>query len=134
MAFGTATILTNFGKGLTATQVNGTTSTPPKFIAIGTGATGAARTADATDTALSTEYTAVARATGSNTVVTTTQTDDTFQAVGVITAAGTIAIDEAGLFTTVTSSEAGMAVSATFPVVTLLVGDSIQITGKIQYT
>jgi hypothetical protein len=134
MAFGTATSLTNYGKGLTASQVNGTTTTPPKFIAIGTGATGAARTAVAADSILSTEYVAVARATGTNSVVTTTQTGDTFQTIGTITAAANIAVDEAGLFTVVTSSTGTMVVSSTFPVVNLLTGDSIQITAKIQYT
>jgi hypothetical protein len=134
MAFGTATVLTNTGIALSASQVNGTTSTPPKFIAIGSGATTAARTAIATDTVLSTEYTAVARATGTNTIVTTTVTGDTFQTVGTITAAGALAVDEAGLFMVVTSSTGNMAVSATFPVVNLLTGDSIQITGKIKYT
>lgn len=136
MAFGTATVLTNYGKGLSATQVAGTTSTPPKYIAIGTGATTAARTAVAADTALSTEYTAGTpnRATGTVTTQTTTQTNDTFQTVGTIQANGSIAVDEAGLFTVVTASTGTLCVSATFPVVNLLSGDSIQVTGKIQYT
>lgn len=130
MPFGTATVLTNGGKGLTATQVNGSTSTPPKFIGIGVGATGAARTAVAADTALSTEV--ETRANGTNTTVTTTVTNDTFQTVGTITATASRAVDEAGLFSA--SSAGTMALSATFPVVNLLTGDSIQITGKIQYT
>lgn len=131
MAFGTATVLTNYGKGLSATQVAGTTSTPPKYVAGGTGATGAARTAAAGDTALSAELTE-GRTSGTVTTVTTTQTNDTFQTVGTITATGSRAVDEAGLFTVVTSGT--LVVSATFPVVNLLNGDSIQITGKIQYT
>lgn len=134
MAFGTATVLTNYGKGLSATQVAGTTATPPKYIAIGTGATGAARTASAGDTALSTEYTGAARATGTVSTVTTLQTNDTFQTVGTITAGTALAVDEAGLFTVVTSSTGTICMSATFPVVNLLSGDSIQITAKIQYT
>jgi hypothetical protein len=134
MAFGTANVLTNYGKGVSATQVAGTTSTPPKYIAIGTGATSAARTAAVGDTGLSTEYTAVARATGVASTVTTLQTNDTFQTVGTITVAGNVAIDEAGLFTVVTSSTGTMCMSSTFPAVNLLTGDSIQITAKIQYT
>lgn len=134
MAFGTATVLTNTGKALSASQVAGTTSTPPKYIALGSGATGGARTAVVADTVLTTEYTGAARATGTVSIVTTTQTGDTFQTAGTITAAGTVAVDEAGLFTVLTSSTGSMAVSATFPVVTLLAGDSILITAKIQYT
>lgn len=138
MAFGTATVLTNTGKGLTVSQLNGTTATPPKFIAIGTGAQSpGARTANAADAALTTEYTAVARATGTVTTISSGSAGaflDVFQTTGTILAAGAINVDEAGLFTSVTSSAAGMAVSATFPVIGLLTGDSIQITGKIQYT
>jgi hypothetical protein len=130
MAFGTATVLTNNGKGQVAKQVAGTTSLPPKYIGIGTGATGAARTAVAADTALSTEV--ETRATGTPSTVTTTQTNDTFQTVGTITATAGRAVDEAGLFDAV--SAGNMFVSATFPVVNLLTGDSLQITGKVQFT
>lgn len=130
MPFGTATVLTNNGRALTASQVNGTTSTPPKFIGIGTGATVAARTAVFGDIALSTEV--GPRATGINTTQTTSFANDTFQTVGTITATSAMAIDEAGLFTAVSGGV--MAVSATFGVITLANGDSIQITAKIQYT
>lgn len=130
MAFGTATVLTNTGKALTASQVNGTTSTPPKYIGIGTGATGAARTAVVGDTALTTEV--ETRANGTNSVVTTSVTNDTFQTIGTITATAGRAIDEAGTFTA--ASAGTMAISATFPVVNLLTGDSLQITAKIQYS
>lgn len=131
MAFGTATVLTNAGKALSASQLNGTTSTPPKYIGIGTGATGAARTAVAADTALSTEV--ETRATGTNTVVTTSVANDTFQTVGTITCTSTAkAIDEAGLFTA--ASGGTMFLSATFAVINLQVGDSLQITGKCQYS
>jgi len=131
MAFSTATVLTNNGKALIASQVNGTTSTPPKYIGIGTGATGAARTAVAADTALTTEV--ETRANGTNTVTTTSVTNDTFQTVGTITCTSTPkAIDEAGLFTA--ASAGTMFLSATFAVVNLQVGDSLQITGKCQYS
>lgn len=130
MPFGTATVLTNNGKGQVAKQVAGTTSVPPKYIGIGTGATGAARTAVAADTALSTEV--ETRANGTASTVTTTQTNDTFQTVGTITATAGRAVDEAGLFDA--ASAGNMFVSATFPVVNLLSGDSIQITGKCQFT
>lgn len=131
MAFGTATVTTNYGKGIFASQVAGTTTTPPKFVAGGTGATGAARTAAAADTVLSAEL-PEGRTSGTVTVVTTTQTGDTFQTVGTITASASRAVDEGGLFAVSTSGT--LCLSATFPVVNLLTGDSIQFTGKIQFT
>lgn len=131
MAFANGVAFTNAGKGLSATQVAGTTATPPKYIGIGTGATGAARTAAAGDTALSTEV--ETRASGTVSTITTTQTNDTFQTVGTITATATRTIDEIGLFSASTSGT--MALSATvLPTVGLLTGDSISVTGKIQYT
>lgn len=127
-------ILTNAGKALSASQMNGTTATPPLYIAIGSG--GAGSDPAATVTALVTPYatgTPAARAVGTNTVVTTSVTGDTFQTVGTITAAvGAAAINEAGLFTA--ASAGTMAVAAGFAVINLAIGDSIQITGKIQYT
>lgn len=57
-AFGEATVVTNKGKAMFADRLRtspGTFTTSPKFLAMGVGATGAARTAAAGDTALSTE-------------------------------------------------------------------------------
>ena len=133
MPFGTATVLTNVGKAITAKRFIGTTPTQlePKFLAIGTGATTAARTAAAADTALSTE---VETRVGANagTTVTTAVTNDTYQVIQTITATGVRAVDEAGFFDA--SSAGQMFISATFGVVTLQIGDSLQITGKVQYT
>ena len=129
MAFGTATILTNGGKAITANRINGA-GTAPIYVAVGTGATGAARTAVAADTALSTVM--GTRATGTPSVVTTTQTNDSFQVVGTVTASGTAAVDEAALFDAVTAGN--MYLSATFPVVNLSAGDSIQTTLKVAYS
>lgn len=127
-------ILTNVGKALTASQMAGTTTTPPLYIGIGSGGTGSDPAA--TVTSLVTPYstgTPTARGVGAVTVQTTAQTGDTFQTVGSITAAGSIvAVNEAGLFTA--SSAGTMAVVAGFAVINLAIGDSIQITGKIQYT
>lgn len=128
MAFGTATILTNAGKSITANRIKGA-GAEPSFIAVGSGATGAARTAVAADTALSTQYST--RIVGTSSVVTTTTTDDTYQVVGNVTAAGPVAVDEAGLFDA--STAGNMFLSATFPVINLLDGDSIQTTIKVQY-
>ena len=133
MAFGTATVLTSVGKGITAKRMLGATPSQaePKYLGIGTGATGAARTAAIGDTALSTEVEARSGA-NAGTTVTTTVTNDTYQVIQAITAGGTRAVDEAGLFDAATSGN--MFISATFPVVTLLAGDSLQVTATCQYT
>lgn len=134
MAAGT---FTNAGKVLSASQMNGTTSTPPLYIAIGSGVAG-----DATAVALTTQYstgtnavgTTTARATGTNTVINGLDAyAATFQTVGTITAAvAGVNVTEAGLFTAVSGGT--MAVIAGFTSVALAIGDSIQITGQIRYT
>jgi hypothetical protein len=131
--FGTATVVTNVGKGITAKRFLGASPTQaePKFLALGVGATGAARTAAAADTALSTEV-ETRVGTNAGTTVTTTNTNDTYQVIQTITATANRAVDEAALFDA--SSAGSMFVSATFPVVSLLTGDSVQITAKVQYT
>lgn len=130
MAFGTATVVTNGGKATIANRMQGTPSrNAMKFIGLGVGATGAARTAVAADTALSSEL-AEGRATGTESIVTTTQTNDTYQVVGTVTATGSRAVDEAGAFDA--SSSGNMGFSATFPVINLLNGDSLQLTVKTQ--
>lgn len=133
MAFGVATVLTNKGKALFADRARttpGTYTTSPKFIGIGTGATGAARTAAAADTALSTEV--ESRASGTESTVTTTQTGDTYQSQGTVSITATRAVDESGLFDASTSGN--MITSATLSVINLLNGDSLQLTWKVQIT
>lgn len=133
MPFGTATVVTNKGKAMLADRVGttpGTYTTAPKFCAMGVGATGAARTAAAADTALSSEV--ETRTSGTESRVTTTQTGDTYQVLGTISASATRAVDEAGLFDA--SSGGNMFTSATFPVINLASGDSIQYTHKVQLT
>jgi len=133
MAFGVATVLTNKGKALFADRARttpGTYSTSPKFIGIGTGATGAARTAVAADTALTTEV--ETRASGTESTVTTTQTGDTYQSQGTVSITATRAVDESGLFDASTSGN--MITSATLSVINLLNGDSLQLTWKVQIT
>lgn len=130
--FGTATVVTNKGKAMSADRIRttpGTFTTSPKFIAMGVGATGAARTAAVTDTALSTEV--ETRASGTESVVTTSVTNDTYQSVGTLTATAARAVDEGGLFDA--STVGNMGTSATFPVVSLASADSLQFTWKIQY-
>lgn len=133
MAFGVATVLTNKGKALFADRARttpGTYTTSPKYIGIGTGATGAARTAVAADTALSTEV--ETRASGTESTITTTQTGDTYQSQGTVSITGTRAVDESGLFDASTSGN--MITSATLSVINLLSGDSLQLTWKVQIT
>jgi hypothetical protein len=133
MPFGTATVLTNKGKGMTADRLRtspGTYTTSPKFVAAGVGATGAARTAAAADTVLSSELTE-GRTSGVESTVTTTQTGDTYQSQGSIAMTGNRNCDEGGLFDAATAGN--MYLSATFPVLGLLSGDVLQLTGKVQY-
>jgi hypothetical protein len=132
MPFGTATVVTTTGKAITTARLIGATPTQaaPNFIAIGTGATTAARTAAAADTALSTQV--ETRATGTPSQVTTTGANDTYQTVGTITATAARAVDEAGVFDAATAGN--MFLSATFPVINLATGDSLQLTAKVQYT
>lgn len=133
MAFGTATVLTNIGKAIFADRVRttpATYTTAPKFIAMGVGATGATRTAVAADVALSTAV--ETRTSGTESVQTVTQTGDTYQSQGTITATTTRAVDESGLFDA--SSAGNMFTSATFAVINLSNGDSIQFTWKVQVT
>jgi len=131
MAFGVATVLTNKGAALFADRARttpATYSTSPKFIGVGTGATGAARTAAVTDTALTTEV--ESRASGTESTVTTTVTGDTYQSQGTVSITGTRALDEGGLFDA--SSSGNMATSATYNVINLTSGDSIQFTWKVK--
>lgn len=132
MAFGTGSVVTNGGKAILAKRQIGTSpsQTEPNFIGIGVGATGATRTAAASDTALSTAV--ETRSTGTSSTVTTTNTNDTYQTVGTITATATRAVDEAGTFDAV--SAGNMATSFTFPVINLASGDSLQLTVKTQLT
>jgi hypothetical protein len=131
MPFGTATVLTNSGKRTTADRMQTTpTRNPLKFVAMGVGATGAARTAAAADTALSTEV--ETRTSGTESTVTTGVTGDTYQTRGTISATATRVVDEAATFDA--SSAGNMGVSATFPVINLSSGDSLDLTAKTQYT
>lgn len=124
-------MVTTSGKATAANRLQTTpTRNPPKFIAIGTGATGAARTAVAADTALSTEV--ETRATGTESIVTVTAANDAYQTQGTITATGARSVDEAGTFDA--STVGNIDISATFGVITLASGDSLQLTFKHQMT
>jgi hypothetical protein len=132
MPFGTATVITNVGKGIAAKRMFGATpaQVEPNFIGIGVGATTAARTAAVGDTALSTAV--ESRVSGTSSTVTTTNTNDTYQSVATITATVARSVDEAGMFDA--STAGNMFFSATFAVVSLASGDSLQLTCKTQFT
>lgn len=131
MPFGVNTVITNGGLSIIANRIQTTPSiNPPKYVAMGVGATGAGRTAAKTDTALSTEV--ETRSIGIESQVTTSITGDTYQVVGVITATASRSVDEAGLFNASTGPT--MFFSATMNVIALNTNDSLQLTCKCQLT
>lgn len=132
MPFGVATVLTNTERALVADRVRTTPATytsAPKFLGIGTGATAAARTAAATDNALSTPV--ESRTSGTESILTTTLTGDTLQVAGTVTMTAARAVDEGGLFDAATGGN--MIVSWTQNVDNFNSGDSYTITVKVQW-
>ena len=130
MSFGAATVVTTIGKAMLADRLRatpGTYSNPPKYCAMGVGATSADRTAAVGDTALSSEV--ETRTSGTESTQTTTTTNDTYQVVGTITASGTRAVDEFGLFDA--SSSGNMGLSSTFNIINITSGEGIEFTTKI---
>lgn len=123
-----ATLVVNKGKEIIVDRIMGA-GTEPKYIAWGTGA----GTAAAADTTLFTEG-PEARTTGTSSKVTTTTTNDTYQVTGTITASGTRAVTNAGLFDVVTSSSGNLFVKGDFTTVNLSNGDSIALTIKVQFS
>lgn len=121
-----ATVLANAGKAIITNRILGS-GTEPKFVAWGTGA----GTAAATDTTLFTES-AEARTSGTSTQQTTTSTSDAYQVVGIITATGTRAITNAGLFDA--SSTGNLFIKGDFSTINLSSGDSIQFTIKVTFS
>lgn len=121
-----ATVVVNRGKEIIVDRLMGA-GTEPKYIAWGTGA----GTAAIADTTLFTES-AEARTNGTSSKVTTTTTNDTYQVVGTMTATGTRAITNAGLFDASTSGNLFM--KGDFATVNLNNGDSIAFTMKVQFS
>lgn len=99
-----------------------------KYVAWGTGTTPAVVGNTAMETAAA--PTNVTAETGTQTQQTTTTTDDTYQVVSTITAAGTLAITEVGIFNQATLSGATMFLHGTFDAINVNSGDSIQFTIK----
>jgi len=129
MAFGIANVITQVGR---AVAVDRLLSSPaggaPCYIQIGVGATGAARTAAATDITLSTPV--EARVAGAESQTTITTSGDTYQVVGIVTASAARNVDEAGLFTASTGGT--LFFSATFAPIALNPGDQLQLTFRTQ--
>jgi hypothetical protein len=121
-----ATLLVNTGKAIVTNYLAGGAATQPKYAGWGTGA----GTTAVTDTTLFTET--GSRATGTATQVTTSTTNDTYQVVGTLTAGGTLAITNAGLFDAVSSGN--LFVKGDFSTINLSSGDSIQFTFKTQFS
>ncbi len=130
---GTATVVTNLGKAMFADRIRttpGTYTASPKFMEMGVGATGAARTAAVTDTALTTAV--ETRTTGTESVVTTSVTNDTYQVAGTIVATAGRVVDEFGMFDHSTSTSMFFSATFTAAAITLSSGDSIAFTAKVQ--
>ena len=123
-----ATVLTNGGKGIVTNRIKGA-GAEPLFVGWGTGA----GTAAAADTTLFTES-GTTRATGTSTQQTTTTTNDTYQVVGTLTAAGALAVTNAGLWDNATVGSGTLFAKGDFATVNLATGDAIQFTIKVQFT
>ena len=119
-----ANVLANTGKAIITALLQTSTA---KYLGWGTGA----GTAAATDTTLFTEA-AESRVAGTQTQQTTTTTNDTYRVVGTITAGGTRAITNAGVFDASTSGN--LFVKGDFSTVNLASGDAIQFTWNVQFT
>lgn len=118
-----ATVLTNTGKAQMISKVNTGLTTP--YVGWGTGA----GTAAATDTTLFTEVTAE-RAASTQTITTTTVTNDTLHNVCTLTSVSGGTITNAGLFDA--SSTGNLYVKGDFTGVVLAAGDKIQFTIDIK--
>lgn len=108
-------------------------SSKPTYAQWGTGS-GAAASANAVTTTSTTE----ARVNGTSSRQTTTATNDTWRVVATITAAGTRAITEVGLFdaagTGTPPTGGNMCVYGDFSAINLASGDSIQFTVNVAFS
>jgi len=120
-----ATVLTNTGRAKLIANTNTAVTTP--YVGWGTGA----GTSGVTDTTLFTEVTAE-RAASTQTIVTTSVTNDTLQNVSTLTSVSGETITNAGLFDA--SSTGNLYVKGDFTGVVLAAGDKIQFTIKLQQT
>ena len=118
--------VTNIGLGIITALL---ASSANKHVHWGTGTTAAAPT----QTALVTPSSDETRASGTQTQVTTSVANDTYQVVATLTCASAAkAITEVGVFSAATGGS--MYSRNAFDAINLAVGDSIQFTIKSQYT
>jgi len=120
-----ATVLTDTGRAQSVSKWNSGLATT--YIGWGTGA----GTAGVTDTTLFTEVTAE-RGASTQTIVTTTVTNDTLQNIATLTSVSGATITNAGLFDA--SSTGNLWMKGDFTGVVLAAGDKIQFTLKIKQT
>ena len=123
-----AVVFTNAGAAIVNNRII-QAGTAPKNIGWGTGATAAA----VTDTALVTEAaptTSGGRTAGTESRVTTSVTNDTYQVQGTVTAGGSLSITEAGLFDALTAG--AMLIRSVFTAIGVASGDSIAFTFGLQ--
>lgn len=124
-----ATVFTNAGAAIVTNRII-QAGTAPKNIGWGIGTTAAA----VADTALQTESaptTSGGRTVGTESRVTTTVTNDTYQVVGTVTAGSSLAITEAGLFDAV--SAGNLLIHAVFSAINVVSGDSIAFTFGLKF-
>lgn len=124
-----AVAYTNAGLAITTNRFT-QAGTAPKNIGWGIGTTAAA----VTDTALVTESaptTSGGRTVGTESRVTITVTNDTYQVVGLVTAGGALAITEAGLFDAV--SAGNMLIRGVFSAYNVVSGDTITFTFQLKF-
>lgn len=120
-----ATVFTHAGKAVVTNRIKGS-GTEPSWGAIGTGTS----TAVVGDTAIQTEV--ETRVNGTSSQVTTSQTNDTYQSVATLSITGTRAIANAGLMDAVSSGN--LLIHGDFAAINLVNGDSLQLTGQLQFT
>lgn len=130
-----SSVVPNVGKAIISGRMFGSTPSQaePRHLGWGTGAgAGGASSTDVSTAA------AEARTAGTSSQVTTTQTNDTHQVVGTITATGTKTITNVGLFDAAGSGSppSGGVLYAIFDglSVALVSGDAIQFTAKVQFS
>lgn len=124
-----AVVFTNAGAAIVTNRII-QAGTAPKNIGWGIGTTAAA----VTDTALVTESaptTSGGRTVGTESRTTVTNTNDNYQVTGTVTAAGTLAITEAGLFDAV--SAGNLLTRGVFTAVNVVNLDSIAFTFGLKF-
>lgn len=124
-----ANVLTKAGVAIIANRLI-QAGTAPKYIGWGVGI----YPADMNDTALESEAaptTAGGRTVGTESRVTVTNTNDTYQVTGTVTAAGTLSITEAGLLDAVTAGN--LLIRSVFVAIGVDSGDSIAFTWRLTF-